>query len=153
MGRPSNRSGNLSVHECTEDKTRLDLLIPLSILALCLLLSFGVIIHLCRRQNSYSSSEGVGQAMELDSIQKPTNRQTENANDRVPVYEIPDEIERNEAPHETDKGLESSDYMPLNDNREPANVYQSLQLPGTNNGQSHPKGSGESMEYENVAFN
>ncbi|XP_028399507.1 uncharacterized protein LOC114522923 [Dendronephthya gigantea] len=155
MGRPSDGSGKQSVHECTEDKTRLDLLIPLSILALCLLLSFGVIIYLCRRQNSYSSSEGVSQAMELDSIQTPTSRQTENANDCVPVtvYEIPDEIEQHEAPYETDKEQESSDYMPLNDNREPANVYQSLQPPGTNNGQRHPEGSGELMEYENAAFN
>ncbi|XP_028402429.1 uncharacterized protein LOC114525365 [Dendronephthya gigantea] len=152
MGRPSDRSGKQSAHESTEDKTRLDLLIPLSILALCLLLSFGVIIYLCRRLNSYSSSKGVGQAMELDSIQTPTNRLTDDANDCVPVYEIPDEIEQNEAAHEIDEGQESSDYMPLNDNREPTIVYQSLQPPGTNNDQTHPKGGGESMEYENAAF-
>ena len=57
--------------QSTENKTRIDLLIPLTILALCLLFSLGVIIYLYYRlhkkseANNYTRPEGVGRAMEL----------------------------------------------------------------------------------------
>ena len=53
----------------------------------------------------------------------------DNANEAV--YELPDSvkevIERNQGGLEISTGQESSTYMSLKDNKEPDNVYQSLQ--------------------------
>jgi hypothetical protein len=76
------------------------------------------------------------------------------------VYETPDDViqcmERNEAESkpEISTGQESSAYMSLKNNREPANFYQSLQPPGRSVHPHHTKRSNvQAMEYENPAFN
>ena len=54
------------------------------------------------------------------------------------VYELPDSVKENQA------GQESSTYMALKDDKEPDNVYQSLQ--------QKEAGNKTRMHYENSAF-
>jgi hypothetical protein len=77
------------------------------------------------------------------------------------LYELPDSviecIERNQTGPQISTEEESSTYMPLKGNREPRNVYQSLQPPGTSSTSAdHSSRKQESntnaMEYENPAF-
>ena len=60
------------------------------------------------------------------------------------AYETTDyvieKIEPNESLRGTVTERESSEYMSLIENKEPENVYQKSQFPGTNVGQGHSKG-------------
>ena len=140
---------------------RIDLLIPLVILIACFLLALGVIMYQRRliqrisqrSGHKYEASEKAQQMTNFDSSSssrtmkdiKPPGKDP-NVNDEA-VYELPDSvierIDRNEAEPEISTGQESSTYMSLKDNKEPWNVYQSLQ-PKKNNRNA--------MEYENPAF-
>ena len=68
------------------------------------------------------------------------------------TYDVIDEVERNEGERETTGGEESSIYMSLKDNKEPANVYQVLQPPGTNDDHCLTMEGDHSMEYQNLVF-
>ncbi|CAB3999522.1 Hypothetical predicted protein [Paramuricea clavata] len=129
-----------------EVKTRMDLLIPLVILALCLLFSLGVIIYQRRLiQNSIRQAchkcETSGQSNRKGGLDSPSSNKTMRGVQAAPrhsyvnvsAYESPDyavkSIERNEA--ESKPGIstdqDSSTYMSL---KELENFYQSLQPPG-----------------------
>ncbi|XP_028410547.1 uncharacterized protein LOC114533244 [Dendronephthya gigantea] len=122
-----------------EDDTRVELLIPLVILSLCFLVSLGVIVYQRRliQNNKRKDNEGHETTQMTDS--GPETRKGAIKYDQEPgtpinderVYETTDdvieEIERNDGVRGTDKGEDSSDYMSLKENKEPANVYQALQ--------------------------
>ncbi|CAB4005118.1 Down syndrome cell adhesion molecule homolog isoform X1, partial [Paramuricea clavata] len=137
------------------NNTRLDLIIPLVILALCLLLSLAVIIYQRRRFQNNNRKEShkltsrqADQTGTSDSAPKPPNSKQsmeviELTAERVSyvnddtVYESPDDviesIERNEAEskHEITTEEETSAYISLTDHKEPENFYQPLQTLGT----------------------
>ncbi|CAB4005657.1 Down syndrome cell adhesion molecule homolog isoform X2 [Paramuricea clavata] len=140
-----------------EEKTRMDLIIPLAILALCFLLSLGVIIYQ-RRLVQNKNRQDQENRKDLPRSNKAAPRLNSYMNDAA-VYETPDDviqcIERNEAESkpEISTGQESLAYMSLKDNREPANFYQSLQPPGRSVHPHHTKRSNvQAVEYENPAF-
>jgi hypothetical protein len=76
----------------------------------------------------------------------------------VAVYESPDSvmacIKQNEAKSqpELSTGQESSNYMSLKDNKEPGNVYQSLQPSSSSTDPYHKSGNMTTKEYQNPAF-
>ncbi|XP_028399530.1 uncharacterized protein LOC114522942 [Dendronephthya gigantea] len=151
-------------------KKSVDFLIPLIILALCFLVSLGVIVYQRRLlqnkdvNHGYGTSKQTKEMKEFDSISKdPRKNKSAKYDQRTQndetVYETPDdvieEIERNEGARSlgTEKEQESLNYMSLQDKKEPANVYQALQPPVTNDNQRHTKKGGQSVEYQNPAFN
>ena len=77
-------------------------------------------------------------------IKASPKNQSNVTNDEC-VYELPDSecTETNQTEPEISTGQESSTYMSLKDNKEPENVYQSLQP---------RKDSMTAVEYENPAF-
>ncbi|CAB4005658.1 Venom prothrombin activator pseutarin-C non-catalytic subunit [Paramuricea clavata] len=142
---------NTAEQSSGNNSTRLDLIIPLVILALCLLLSLAVIIYQRRRlQNNnrkeshrLQTSRQADQTGAFDSNPEPPNskklmevieltaKRVSYVNDDT-VYEAPDDvvecIEQNEAEskREISTEKEPSAYISLTDNKEPENSYQPL---------------------------
>ncbi|XP_028399361.1 uncharacterized protein LOC114522811 [Dendronephthya gigantea] len=151
--------------QSAKDKTHMGFLIPLIILALCFLVSLGVIVYqrrLLRNKDAnhgYETSKQTNEMKEFDSRKNKRAKYDQRTQNDETVYETPDdvieEIERNEGARSrgTEKGQESSNYMSLQDKKEPANVYQALQPSVTNDNQRHTKEGGQSVEYQNPAFN
>ena len=161
MMKPSGECINSQNLKESNGMKMLDLLISLVILVFCFLLSRGVIIYQRRliqinnRQpcHEYEASEQAHQLTKFDSSSSSrtmkaikTPGKDPNVNDEA-VYELPDSvverIDRNEAEPEISTGQESSTDMSLKDNKEPGNVYQSVQP---------KKDNRNAMEYENPAF-
>ncbi len=88
-------------------------------------------------------------SIELSNICKTDLYQNDDT-----VYETPDDviefIARNEAEAKPEISTqeEPSVYTPLKDNKEPENVYQSLQNPGTSSEPHHTEGDDQGAQYE-----
>ncbi|XP_028402590.1 receptor-type tyrosine-protein phosphatase delta-like isoform X2 [Dendronephthya gigantea] len=164
MGKTADGLKRKKSQNSTENETRVELLIPLVILALCFLVSLGVIVYQRRliQNNKRKANQGHETTMMSDFGPETRKGAKYGQEPDTPindegVYEttddVIDEIERNEGVRGADKGQESSDYMSLKDNKEPANVYQALQPSTSDDVRYHiSKEGGQSMECQNPSF-